>query len=238
MRYKYKLSNIDEKLCKKLQEITPDNFDFPLKDDVLLSLHFEDNTSEDDANFILKREIDRINYLTGHNITSTLVEFEGNEPNRTGISEIVCFANPVRDIDDSVSVQIWDDSKLETQLRLWSMAHESGVSLASRINFLFQIIEIEHPDTRNQDVYPNYTCNAEAPGAPNPMTESKFLRHIMSHGKTGTVFGGVADYCDFLGIDREMHNPTNVEFMNKIKERIPILLEQSKQIIEDKITKE
>lgn len=104
------------------------------------------------------------------------------------------------------------------------------------MNLLFQIIEIEHP---KNDSYPEYRniedTNAEPIEFHHPMTESRLLRHLVSHGRGEPQQAQLKKYCRFRQFN-STHDPTYPNFFSKIQERLPIMEKQAKEIIDGKIS--
>lgn len=76
--------------------------------------------------------------------------------------------------------------------------------------------------------YPKY----EDPSVdPNPLTEARLLRNLVSHRQPVIQRDELNKYCDFLGIPREFHDPTDKDVINAIKKRKKIVKEEAKKII-------
>ncbi len=113
----------------------------------------------------------------------------------------------------------------------------SCVNLAAKVNLLFQIIEIDHPDNASYPEYKNLESPEEDPiDFPHPMTESRLLRNLMSHGKGEPKSIQLKKYCDFNGFTTT-HDPADQGFLSKVQERLPVLEKQAKEIIDRKISR-
>ena len=204
-----------------------------------MAINHDSSASKEESYADLQKEIDRIFFLTGIHIDSILEEIEEEDGNTT-MFQLICSSPSISaNVAESLSAhrittQQWEDNNLSVQLRLWTLAQKE-VTLAAKVNLLFQIIEIEHP---KKESYPEYKnpedTNAEPIDFPHPMTESRLLRNLVSHSKGEPQQIQLKRYCRRIGLD-STHDPTNPNFLSKIQERLHIPREQAKEIIDGKI---
>jgi hypothetical protein len=140
----------------------------------------------------------------------------------------------VKQLPKNIDRQQWSKDDITVHLRLWHLAYSPDIPLAAKINLLFQIIEIEYPETHDNTFYVEYNDSTKPP---TPMTEAKLLRHLMSHGKSDNVKKQLEHYCIFLGIKPGTHDPTDRNFINCVKKRLSVLENEARKIIDNKITK-
>ena len=233
IKFIFRLLNLDHVTCEEIQRILPQNFILEQKDkDIFLTINADDETDENKAKFLLDRELDRIFFLSGQKIESSLKLIEYPNGRKQTIVTIKYDINAIQKISEEIAPQQWTNN-IEVQLKLWVLANTYNLPLAAKINLLFQIIEIEYPNTSDQSIYPLYR---DSTTEPNPMTEAKLLRHMVSHGKSPIENNQLRTYCDFLNLSPEMHDPSNARFIDVISRRIPIITRLAKEIIEAKLT--
>lgn len=137
-----------------------------------------------------------------------------------------------RKFPDNINHQKWE-TPLAVQLNLWRLAHAPRIPIAAKINLLFQIIEISFPDTKNKTDYPEYT---ESNQAPAPRTEARLLRDLASHGKKEMNSQQIQTYCEYLGIVKISHDPTDQNFIKTLGSKVTIVEEEARKIINKQIT--
>lgn len=121
---------------------------------------------------------------------------------------------------------------MAVQLRLWSLVDSPNMPISIKINLLFQIIEIAYPETRNEEIYPQYL---DSNNDPDPKTEALLLRNLVSHGgQAGSP--QLKKYCNFLGIPQTMNNLGNSEFIKKVESRVGVIKEEARKVIDNQIT--
>jgi len=234
IKFRFKLFNFEHITCEEIQRILPQNFILEQKDkDIFLTINADDEIDENKAKFLLDRELDRIFFLSGKKIESSLTLVEYPDGRKRTTVTIKYDINAIQKIPEEIAPQQWANN-IDVQLKLWVLAHTYNIPLAAKINLLFQIIEIEYPNIRDQSIYPLYN---DSTIVPNPMTEAKLLRHIVSHGKSPIKNDQLRKYCDFLELSPEMHDPSNAQFIDVINRRLPIITRLAKEIIEAKLTK-
>jgi hypothetical protein len=234
MRFKYRISNMANLSAGQLGNILPDNCAIYQNDNTYLIIEHGPGTTENDSFFFLQRELDRLYFLTGINIKCELDTIENDDGAFTGISGVKCTLTAVAQLPENIGRQQWGTDDIAVHLRLWALAFSSNLPLAAKINLLFQIIEIEHPETNSNAVYPTYRNPANPP---DPKTEAKLLRHLMSHGNKPVKHNSLRQYCIFLGISPEMHNPIDQNFVSRVNKRMAILINEARKIIDSKISK-
>ena len=234
MKFKYRIKDMGNLNAAQLIKILPGNCTIEQNDNTYLIIERDPGTTENDSFFFLQREVDRLFFLTGINIKYELDTIENNDGFSTGISGLKCMLTAIAQLPENIDRQQWGTNDISVLLRLWSLAFSPNLPLAAKINLLFQIIEIEYPDTSDNAVYPNYHDPANPP---DPKTEAKLLRHLMSHGNGPIANNSLRQYCIFLGISPEMHNPIDPNFIFGVNKRLSILIDEARKIIDDKISK-
>lgn len=191
-----------------------------------------ENTDEKEIFSELQQECDRVFFLTSESLNPKF-EWETNQNGTTSSqSSISCRINTVNAVPQNTTLQDWTSS-LAIQLRLWGLAKSSGLPLTARINILFQIIEIFYPETNNPTYYPVYLDISKSP---HPRTESLLLRNLVSHGGKDITSSQLKNYCQFLGIPENFHNPINSKCIKVLKNRINIVEKEAHKVINEKIT--
>ncbi|WP_462157491.1 hypothetical protein [Pseudoalteromonas sp. GB56] len=166
--------------------------------------------------YLVDRELDRHRFLTAVDIKAEMVT-------RTIIKDITLIWGIHSKLPNDISSQTWS-ADLATQLRLWSLASDADDYML-KIILYFQIIELSHPFSSSFPQYLNSNI------APNPLTEAKLIRHLVAH--SGEVSSSqLKKYCDYLGIPELMFDPTEVEHMEIIKNKVPLLKAEAKKVIE------
>lgn len=206
-----------------LKAAFPLNFDLKDENGKIVLAVDEPSMNDEQINRLVRRELDRIFFLTAHRIVAKLIECDGIKR-----LEIEIGWRVLKSLK-GVKPQNWSVSKLEIQLGLWRLANEDNISLCVRILLLFQIIELEYPDRK---YYPKYT-NANI--SPDPLTECYLLRNLCAH--QGTPNQEVKTYCSFLGVDPKHFDPYDEIMQKKIESRLPIIEKKAREIIASKITR-
>jgi len=106
-------------------------------------------------------------------------------------------------------------------LKLWSIAIDLHNEFRLQILYYFHIIELAYPSRK---FYPDYT---DSTTAPPPLTECKFVRHLVAHA--GEVGGSQLKlYCQYLDIPELMFDITDRRFQSILLSKIKLLEEQAK----------
>ncbi len=234
MKFKYELRDTAYFSAAQLTKIFPVNFVIEQDDKIYLLAEFPPVTTESDSLYIVQREIDRIFFLTGVNMKYELKTIEDDNGINIGLNNLRMDLGVVELLPNDIDHQQWSKDNITVHLRLWNMAHSLAIPLAAKINLLFQIIEIEYPNTQDKEVYIPYL---DTKNPPSNMTEAKLLRDLMSHGKNSKVKTQLENYCKFLKLKPGMHDPADRDFMNCVKKRLFVLENEAQKIIESKITK-
>ncbi|MBC2703570.1 hypothetical protein [Desulfobacula sp.] len=233
MKIKYIIQDMAHFNADQLLKVFPGNCTIEQNDKTYLTVELPSGSNEYDSFFFLQREVDRLFFVTGARIKYDLISIENNDGSFTGFSDLKMMLQAVKQLPENIERQQWDANDITVHLRLWTLAFSPDIPLAAKINLLFQIIETEHPDTNNNAVYPIYH---DSTNPPDPKTEAKLLRHLMSHGKAPVTQNSLRQYCTFLGIPHEMHNPVDRSFISSIKKRLPVLINEARKIIDSKIS--
>ncbi len=171
----------------------------------------------------IKRELDRIFFLTGIKITYNYL----NENGHPLVLKVLQVAHgEIKKNDGYISSQKkWND-KIEFQLKLWS-ASMSTTDIRLQIILLFQIIELENIKPKSK--YDDYSKS------PEPLKECFLLRNIVAHiGKN--PYKETEEYLKFLGIS-SMPGFANLNFNRKIYVRVHVLKKMANDLIMKSMTK-
>lgn len=123
----------------------------------------------------------------------------------------------------NIRPQNWN-YELPIQLRLWSLAADSNDALMKLI-LLFQIIELAYPAKSS---YPDYSDPTKAP---DPLTECKFIRHLVAH--SGDVCSPQLKlYCEYLRLPGVMLDITDPAYYKILASKVPLMEAEAKKVIE------
>lgn len=174
---------------------------------------FEDET----AKYLIDRELDRHFFLTCVQIRAEMIK------------KIICCGLEMRyrihgDLPENIQPQAWN-YELPLQLRLWSMAIDLHREFRLQILFYFHIIELAYPDKKS---YPPYKDHTQPP---HPLTECKFLRHLIAHA--GDVSSKQLKlYCKHLEIPEKMYDIADQKYQSVLLRKVKLLKDQAKEAIE------
>ena len=233
MIYVYSLKDCSKLNLKEHHGILPSNFLIIEEGgECHCRVTVDENFSEDQAFYLMRREVDRIYYLTGIRIPINLIAIENLDGESYGMSS---FSGKVRIIDTSaiekLCQQTWE-GPLAIQLCLWSLANTPSTPLGAKINLLFQIIEAKYPDTTNSVDYPPYNCISNPPF---PKTECKLLRDYVSHQKDEVCSMQLKNYCAYLGYPEIFYDPTDTKLDEVLREKLKLLTTEAKISIDGAI---
>lgn len=176
-----------------------------------------ERADDEECQYFVDRELERYRYLTAVTIKAEMTR-------RTVTKSLEVARSIHAKLPSDISPQKWSTA-LTTQLKLWSMALDSNDNNL-KIILYFQIIELSHP-LRSGD-FPKYSDSSIPP---NPLTEAKFIRDLVVHsGDVGNK--NLQKYCEYLGISKSMFDPTNIDHMNIMKEKVALLETEAKKVIE------
>jgi len=235
MKHIYAISNFQPITSQQLLSIFPQDFSIKEEDGrQILTIDVRDDITDEQIRCKVQQECDRLFFLTGVQLKTNFIRQEKVDGTITACATIANTITLIKKLLPEINRQHWD-VPLSVQLRLWNLAFSPSLPIASKANFLFQIIEISYPDTRDSYDYPEYNDpNKE----PHPRTEAKLLRHLMSHGRGKKIQSPeLQRYCNHLGIQKEFHDPTDIHFLRVINSRMSILVDESRRIIYESITK-
>jgi hypothetical protein len=123
-----------------------------------------------------------------------------------------------------IKPQKWN-YELPIQLRLWSIAVDLHNEFRLQILYYYHIIELAYPDKAS---FPDYTDHTIAP---HPLTECKFLRHLIAHA--GEVTGSqLKQYCKYLDIPEVMFDLTDRMYESILLSKVKLLEDQARKAIE------
>lgn len=234
MKYIYIVSKPRAFTLEQASAVLPNNFSFQEEGDQLLLVVETPNGFTDEQMFNqVQRECDRLSFLTGELLDPNLLRKETPDGRATGILSVTVGAALIKPLAPEIERQQWD-SCLPVQLRLWQLVQLPNLPVATQINLLFQIIEISYPNTGDSNVYPQYS-NTHNP--PHPRTEAKLLRDLASHGKKRMGSSQVRSYCQYLGISEEAHDPTNLNFIQVLRDRLQVVQTEARKVIDNSITR-
>lgn len=218
---------------EQAKRIFPNNFRLDTENDkTFLIIVTTENTSGSEVFIEVQRECDRISFLTGEQLNPQFQYAKNAGGIKTYQQYIDSSAWFVKPLPQNIDKQEWDGD-LETQLRLWQIAESPDLSIATRINLLFQIIEIAFS---GKDIKTNCLDKySDSNKSPCPIKECRLLRNLVSHGgEAGDC--ELRTYCNFLGISTTLHDLTNPIFMQAIKNRLDVIKVEARKVINGKIT--
>lgn len=199
------------------QRSLPANFKLKEENDGIYIYVESDVITDEQLEYLVNPELDRHFFLTCVKIKAEIVKSRV-------IAELVSKYRIHGSLPANIRPQLWNN-KLPIQLRLWALAVDSNNMLA-KVILLFQIIELAFP-ALNSDQYPKYK---DSSSAPHPLTECKFVRHLVAHA--GDVSGKQLKlYCNYLGLPERMLDPTDISYMELIKSKLNLLETQAKDVI-------
>ncbi len=236
MKFIFKLSTLKPLTCEQIKTVLPGNFLFTVPQDdsrSLLTVEESNGVSEQKVCWNVLKECDRIAFLTGVQLNPGLlckVRTDGSTEVTHSISSCTVVVKPSA-LDNVVS-QNWEipEASVAVQLRLWQLA-TPDLPVAARINLLFQIVEIAHPE---RSEYPKYEDSTKEP---DPMTEARFLRNLASHGKQAIGDKQLQLYCQRHGLPLEMHDPTNPTLIKLLEDRLEVVKSEARRVIDSSITR-
>ena len=186
MEFKYKIITPPNVELGEISEFLPENFSIKSDGkDIFLTIQYDSEVSREDTYADLQQEIDRILFITQIHLDFSLERIKNDDDSSTEFSTIRSCVNLAANVAGSLRThgtitQQWEDNNLSVQLGLWRLAKRKGIPLAAQVNLFFQIIEIDHSTKSDREWYPKYDSPNDVP---DPRTESKLLRHLMSHGR-------------------------------------------------------
>jgi len=197
----------------KFQQSLPAGFQVIKKDDGIYVAIKSANVEDQQSQYLIDRELDRHFFLTNVKIKAAMI--------RKVVS--TCFTSRWRiqePLRDDIWPQNWNYS-LAVQLRLWSIAVDSA-DVMVKIILLFQIIELASPQ------FQPYTDPTQAP---DPLTECKFIRHLVAHA--GDVDRPQLKlYCEYIGMPPVMMDITDPDYYKIIASKVSLVQGEAKKIIE------
>ena len=175
---------------------------------------------DDNAKYLVDRELDRHFFLTCVKITAEIVK-------RKITNSFTSWYRIHGDLPEDIEPQVWN-YELPIMLRLWSMAIDLHSEFRLKILYYFHIIELAYPEKSS---YPDYTDYANPP---HPLTECKFIRHLVAHA--GDVGGSqLKAYCRYLGIPEVMFDLTDRRYQAILLGKVYLLEQQAKKAIENSL---
>ena len=203
---------------EEFQKILPPTF-LVVEEDGKIYILVE-TTKEDDksSQYLVERELDRYFFLTCIKIKAELV--------RKRIVKVFTSSYRIHgDWPSDKGPQKWNYD-LPIQLKLWSMAIDSN-DFRLQTLYYFHIIELAYPDTRDRTHYPDYLDPTTTPA---PLTECKFLRHLIAHA--GEVGGQqLKNYCAYLNIPELMFDATDNRYKQILINKVKLLEQEAKNAI-------
>ncbi|OGW57647.1 MAG: hypothetical protein A2Z09_00975 [Nitrospirae bacterium RBG_16_43_8] len=193
----------------------PANFKLKEENDGIYIYVESDVTGDEQLEYLVNRELDWHFFLTSVKIKAEIV--------KSSLTVTLGYSYRIHgQLPANIGPQRWN-YELPIQLRLWALADHSR-DMITKVILLFQIIELAFPASSQ---YPEYRDSSIAP---HPLTECKFVRHLVAHA--GDVSGQQLKlYCNYLGWPERMHDPTDISYMVLIKSKLYLLETQAKDVI-------
>lgn len=187
---------------------------------IVASIEPEDASTQQ----LIDRELDRLYFLTCVRLHAEMIR----RPAQASYST----SNRIHGkIPEGLAQLSWSD-ELTLQLKLWSIAIDSTDYIV-RILLYYQIIEVSYPKTDDKENYPTYEY-VDKTKPPIPRTEAKLLRNLIAHA--GVARTETNEYLKFLGLPSRLSNLTYPDWHKKILERLPILEQQARELLQNKIS--
>lgn len=216
----YRLHHEGETLdvdVQAFQGMLPDEIRVELRQDGLYAVVASAVPEDDTTQPLVERELDRLFFLT-------CVRLRAEMCRRTVTADFRFSYRVHGGIPPGTAPLSWTDS-LALQFRLWSIAVDNSDPIV-RVLLFFQVIEISHPDMADKSVYPPY-CDPTQP--PQPRTEAKLLRHLVSHA--GDSRPETSAYLSFLGLPPRLSNLTHPDWLAKVCDRLPVVESEARAIL-------
>lgn len=185
------------------------------RDDILYVEVQTPRQNDSRAQFLVDRELDRLFFLTHLRVKA---EVCGGSVS----ADLRMTWNIHGAIPSGTKPQRWNHS-LGIQLRLWSLASETDDPIL-KIILLYQIIELSFP---NLSSYPQYK---DSRYPPDPLTECRFLRHLVVH--VGAVdSASLRAYCAHMGFPSTMLDRTDAAHVERVSGKWRLLEQQASNIL-------
>lgn len=238
MRFMFRISRPKVFSVAQASAVLPQEFSFEERDeDPRLVLETPSDLTHEQGFELAQRECERLCFLTGEWLAPTLLHKESPDGSIVRYGSFTADALIVKPIPPDVDRQRWTTAGA-VQLRLWRIVTTENLPTAAQINLLFQIVEIAHPHTNDPAIYPVYTeADRLAKRDPEPLREALLLRHLSSHGYSPIGTSQLKTYCQHHNIPEYMHDPTSPEVQAVLKERLHIVKEVARRVIEPSITR-
>lgn len=229
MDYIYSLSNNRLLEQNSIGNVLPTNITiFKEKNNYMVKVSLSDESNQAQADYLVARELDRLAFLTGIDCSAKL-ERQQRADGRWNVTKSFTMKwNIENHIPDKLTLQVWKEP-LSTQLALWRIANEESTPLPAKINLYFQIIEASFPDNRHYPEYNDPTIQ------PDPKTECRLLRNLVSH-QGDNMMAQMKNYCEYIGYPYVNYDPSDIEFTNLIKSKLPIAREEAHKVIMSEVT--
>ncbi len=233
MKYIFRIKRFPAFIEETLPRLLPERMTYKADDrKAFIALETATQLSEDLSLSLVRRECDRIGFLSGSFVNPVLSAIERGVNTITGIAtaraDVLVMVPP----DPSATAQKWD-TRLPLQLRLWRLAKEESRSPWSRIMLLFQIAELVMP-TNDQKYFPPYSHPSRTP---HPHTEAKLLRDLVSHQKPVIRNSQLRAYCKWLGLPPKFADPNDATTWRVISGRVPVVEKLARSVINQRISR-
>ena len=193
----------------------PKDFELVKKDDGFYIGIQSSSINEHQCQYLVDRELDRHFFLTSVRIKAEMVK-------KTLKSSISIKYRIHGSLPKNIGPQKWN-YKLPIQLRLWSLALDSS-EIQIKLILLYQIIELAFPDG-------NFRKYTDTTKAPHPLTECKFIRHLVAH--SGDVKSSqLKSYSKYIGLPEVMLDVTDSHYLKIIASKVPLMEAEAKKVIE------
>ena len=204
----------------RFQKSLPSTF-LVFEENGAIFISVETATDEDEnSKYLVERELDRHFFITCVKITAEMVR-------KRVQSSFISWYRIHGELPEGIKPQKWN-YELPIQLKLWSMAIDLHNEFQLQILLYFHILELAYP---SKNSYPDYT---DPTTTPHPLTECKFLRHLVAHA--GEVGGSQLKlYCQYLDIPELMFDVTDRRFQEILLSKVKLLEEQAKKAIENNL---
>ena len=202
----------------QLKAAFPQNIALDSRGDGLYAIVESAVPEDSETQALIDRELDRVFFLTCIRLHAEMC--------RTTVTRDLKVGYRVHSrIPRGTCPQDWTN-RLSLQLRLWTIAAGSTDPYVKVLLF-FQIVELSHPDTRNNVDYPPYDDTSYPP---HPRTEAKLLRHLVAH--SGDAKFETGKYLEFLGLPPRLSNLVHPDWDRAVSERVALVEAQAREVLQ------
>lgn len=212
--------NVDLNL-HRFRAMLPNSMSLDQRGDGLYLTVASPGSEDESTQSLINRELDRVFFLTCVRVKAEMV--------RRTVTAIFSGSWSVHgELPAGAGPLTWTDT-VALQLRLWALASEA-VDLSMKVMLYFQIIELSFPDTRDAANYPAYRDSSTPP---HPRTESKLLRHLVTHA--GSPQSETRTYLRHLGLPEMLSNQVHVDWESTLSTRLAVVEGEARGVLRNAV---